>query len=139
MDVLRVPIMVRVRRGELLRPGTVAVVARRNDKVHEVGRSADLVRIPRQDAKSEGIEGAIGQVPARLVQLSQSGDVRVDGIRIPVRGGRGTWRRIRGGVRGALGHLRARRRGRRAGGARDRKSTRLNSSHLVISYAGFCL
>src|SRR5256885_4456183 len=23
--------------------------------------------------------------------------------------------------------------------ARDRKSTRLNSSHLVISYAGFCL
>src|SRR3989454_2961845 len=27
----------------------------------------------------------------------------------------------------------------RAGGAADRKSTRLNSSHLVISYAVFCL
>src|SRR5256885_9714940 len=27
----------------------------------------------------------------------------------------------------------------RLGGARDRKSTRLNSSHLVISYAVFCL
>src|SRR5256885_10738962 len=27
----------------------------------------------------------------------------------------------------------------RARGARDRKSTRLNSSHLVISYAVFCL
>src|SRR2546426_10748187 len=27
----------------------------------------------------------------------------------------------------------------RAGGERDRKSTRLNSSHLVISYAVFCL
>src|SRR5256885_12676994 len=27
----------------------------------------------------------------------------------------------------------------RAGRARDRKSTRLNSSHLVISYAVFCL
>src|SRR2546426_5942434 len=27
----------------------------------------------------------------------------------------------------------------RAGAARDRKSTRLNSSHLVISYAVFCL
>src|SRR3989454_6859182 len=27
----------------------------------------------------------------------------------------------------------------RAGCARDRKSTRLNSSHLVISYAVFCL
>src|SRR5256885_10734890 len=37
-----------------------------------------------------------------------------------------------------------RRRGRRGGrlrarGGRDRKSTRLNSSHLVISYALFCL
>src|SRR5256885_9600462 len=31
------------------------------------------------------------------------------------------------------------RRGERAGPARDRKSTRLNSSHLVISYAVFCL
>src|SRR5260221_10416057 len=31
-----------------------------------------------------------------------------------------------------------RRRG-RAGDARDRKSTRLNSSHTVISYAVFCL
>src|SRR5438034_5092371 len=28
---------------------------------------------------------------------------------------------------------------RRGGGARDRKSTRLNSSHTVISYAVFCL
>src|SRR3989454_2673201 len=30
-------------------------------------------------------------------------------------------------------------RGARAGGDLDRKSTRLNSSHLVISYAVFCL
>src|SRR2546426_8218243 len=29
--------------------------------------------------------------------------------------------------------------GRQIGDARDRKSTRLNSSHLVISYAVFCL
>src|SRR2546426_5033172 len=29
--------------------------------------------------------------------------------------------------------------GRRTDAYRDRKSTRLNSSHLVISYAGFCL
>src|SRR3989454_4279873 len=28
---------------------------------------------------------------------------------------------------------------RRVGGGEDRKSTRLNSSHLVISYAVFCL
>src|SRR2546426_5020168 len=31
------------------------------------------------------------------------------------------------------------RRGGRGGRTRDRKSTRLNSSHLVISYAVFCL
>src|SRR3712207_7307592 len=30
-------------------------------------------------------------------------------------------------------------RGRRAGGGKDRKSTRLNSSHANISYAVFCL
>src|SRR5690606_41254575 len=29
--------------------------------------------------------------------------------------------------------------GRQAGGGRDRKSTRLNSSHVKISYAVFCL
>src|SRR5256885_11108923 len=34
---------------------------------------------------------------------------------------------------------RHRRAGSRLGGRRDRKSTRLNSSHLVISYAVFCL
>src|SRR2546426_7935060 len=32
-----------------------------------------------------------------------------------------------------------RKRARKAASARDRKSTRLNSSHLVISYAVFCL
>src|SRR2546426_8099526 len=33
----------------------------------------------------------------------------------------------------------ARGEGKRRGGRADRKSTRLNSSHLVISYAVFCL
>src|SRR5256885_11390301 len=42
------------------------------------------------------------------------------------------------GPRGRRDHADLRRRGR--GGRRgDRKSTRLNSSHLVISYAVFCL
>src|SRR2546426_4452000 len=62
--------------------------------------------------------------------------------------GRPAARRLRGGgVRRRAG----RRSGQRGGGgvdrgpygagspARDRKSTRLNSSHLVISYAVFCL
>src|SRR3712207_8084459 len=41
---------------------------------------------------------------------------------------------------GATAVVRRRGRGRRRGGAaRDRKSTRLNSSHANISYAVFCL
>src|SRR5256885_13296243 len=53
--------------------------------------------------------------------------------------------RQRHGVRGRHGGqaLRSLRRPARGGGGRerqgDRKSTRLNSSHLVISYAVFCL
>src|SRR2546426_3843252 len=39
---------------------------------------------------------------------------------------------IQGGLAASAGRHRHR-------GARDRKSTRLNSSHLVISYAVFCL
>src|SRR5205809_4148931 len=45
-------------------------------------------------------------------------------------------RRARRRRRGAPGRGR---RGARAGGAGDRKSTRLNSSHGYISYAVFCL
>src|SRR5205807_7685311 len=47
----------------------------------------------------------------------------------------------RGGHARELGRLHARLclRARHAHAARDRKSTRLNSSHLVISYAVFCL
>src|SRR3989454_8964365 len=53
----------------------------------------------------------------------------------PARAGRGTDPRVRGSpIPRAVpgGGLRAR-------GSGDRKSTRLNSSHLVISYAVFCL
>src|SRR5256885_14760959 len=55
-------------------------------------------------------------------------------------------RRLRGHLRPRSRAGRARGRGARhdgpslpRGAARDRKSTRLNSSHLVISYAVFCL
>src|SRR5256885_6794432 len=65
------------------------------------------------------------------------------GVHFPARrGGRHAHRRDdrarTGGRRGAAD---ARRRGERAHVRRaaDRKSTRLNSSHLVISYAVFCL
>src|SRR2546426_8920169 len=50
-----------------------------------------------------------------------------------------------GAFRGVSEYCRARGHGRLGGGAgvplapQDRKSTRLNSSHLVISYAVFCL
>src|SRR5438552_14894868 len=43
------------------------------------------------------------------------------------------------GLRRGAGVDRQRRRGDGAGGAEDRKSTRLNSSHQIISYAVFCL
>src|SRR5260221_10651788 len=43
------------------------------------------------------------------------------------------------GVRQASRAHRARRTDRAAAGHQDRKSTRLNSSHTVISYAVFCL
>src|SRR5687768_18445418 len=47
--------------------------------------------------------------------------------------------RARGGARLHRGRLRARARRWIARGGRDRKSTRLNSSHGYISYAVFCL
>src|SRR5436305_12327181 len=47
--------------------------------------------------------------------------------------------RARGCARGARGTGRRPRGGRGLGRLRDRKSTRLNSSHVRISYAVFCL
>src|SRR5689334_24781552 len=55
-----------------------------------------------------------------------------------LRGGRLGWRR-RPERRRVLGRVGARRPLRQADLARDRKSTRLNSSHSSISYAVFCL
>src|SRR5256885_12817904 len=54
---------------------------------------------------------------------------------VPAPAPRGHQRRTRGARAGE--HTRTGRSGVRSG--RDRKSTRLNSSHLVISYAVFCL
>src|SRR5690606_41636710 len=48
-------------------------------------------------------------------------------------------RRDRGARVGARTYVRARRRRRANRRGRDRKSTRLNSSHVKISYAVFCL
>src|SRR5690349_23715006 len=53
-------------------------------------------------------------------------------------GGRAAVQPAGQGGRAALGQGR-RRRGRAAAAALDRKSTRLNSSHVEISYAVFCL
>src|SRR5690606_41073315 len=56
-------------------------------------------------------------------------------------GGRPRPRRVHQGQRrAAAGNIRRRPRARRRGRSRpDRKSTRLNSSHVKISYAVFCL
>src|SRR5438034_3368888 len=63
--------------------------------------------------------------------LFRSGDLRGGGARP-----RGRPRGRRRGGRDALPHVAALRREGRRG---DRKSTRLNSSHTVTSYAVFCL
>src|SRR5256885_12523446 len=71
------------------------------------------------------------KVVVRQALLGQRGNVRHD--RGPLRGG--------DPERGDLAFLQVPDRGveRRHVEGRDRKSTRLNSSHLVISYAVFCL
>src|SRR5256885_7836384 len=69
----------------------------------------------------QGVQGQVRRVQSRLRQ-DQEGD----------RGGQGRQRRGRVGLQQGQGVL-------REGQGGDRKSTRLNSSHLVISYAVFCL
>src|SRR5439155_8332537 len=83
-------------------------------------------------------EPAVGRIPARVVQhaieldfqTSRRGQQSVQGdLLVLVALGQG---------QGLLEHLLHPQR--EACGARgDRKSTRLNSSHVAISYAGFCL
>src|SRR5437667_3273074 len=58
---------------------------------------------------------------------------------LPISRARGGEHRARRQSRPSLGPGRARPRPGPAGSARDRKSTRLNSSHITISYAVFCL
>src|SRR5258708_29203238 len=53
------------------------------------------------------------------------------GARAPFRGGGRLWFLLRRASRAKAAP--------RAGGREDRKSTRLNSSHQIISYAVFCL
>src|SRR5437868_14573204 len=63
-----------------------------------------------------------------------------DALPICGRGRRGRLRRCRrGGRRRAAHRSRRRPHGRLRPGGGDRKSTRLNSSHVSISYAVFCL
>src|SRR5256885_11945865 len=63
------------------------------------------------------------------------------GARDPAHGDRVSARAAARSTRAVLRHRGLRRRTARVlrAAARDRKSTRLNSSHLVISYAVFCL
>src|SRR5256885_4345825 len=81
--------------------------------------------------------------PSTPLFRSRIGDVRLRaGVDAPVidEDDRGLRRSVRDGLPGGLLHGRGSDCHRRSGGeARDRKSTRLNSSHLVISYAVFCL
>src|SRR2546430_6747100 len=84
--------------------------------------------------------------PYTTLFRSQAGKRRQVHVRVEVRlrrrdpVGRGLHLRTRRGhVRAAREQIRGQRRGQREIGRRDRKSTRLNSSHSQISYAVFCL
>src|SRR3712207_7125003 len=78
--------------------------------------------------RSIGIEGGVGM--ARQPPGLELGRLRpLHGLRLPGQGHAGRGLRVRA-VRVA---------GEQQGAARDRKSTRLNSSHANISYAVFCL
>src|SRR2546426_5063169 len=89
------------------------------------GTARALSRGERPD-RGRGARG--GSVPYRRLVVLGAGRARA------ARGG---------GIRGRRQRVRRRPRAHAGGGAlpveRDRKSTRLNSSHLVISYAVFCL
>src|SRR2546426_6303715 len=61
-----------------------------------------------------------------------------DGLSLVARTGEAGDLRINNGSFGAI-ERKASPRSIQSGGMKDRKSTRLNSSHLVISYAVFCL
>src|SRR5260221_4913932 len=75
--------------------------------------------LPRDQGDAFGRSGATSRRSVLRDQLGGSPDA---GLRAP-------FRRATAGAPPGGGHL----------GSRDRKSTRLNSSHTVISYAVFCL
>src|SRR2546426_9363126 len=84
-----------------------------------------------------------------IYTLSLHDALPISSPRPPCRDTRGGWCRAtwrgspcspsRGGCTPTRGTTRRRWRSPRASSESDRKSTRLNSSHLVISYAVFCL
>src|SRR5439155_15512383 len=102
------------------------------------GRRAEVLARPHRDRREPGVDdgrrrGAVAaRVRRRARDLPAQLAVRDGSLR-----GQGLGGARQGGVRAAAG-ARARRAGRGLDG-RDRKSTRLNSSHVAISYAVFCL
>src|SRR3989454_7351651 len=100
------------------------VLGSRRDRAH-ADRGADLRRAARP--------------PARAARVRAAGHVRDPIPPAPFLAGPHRAHRDRHGVPPPRAAGRGARRERGAPGRRDRKSTRLNSSHLVISYAVFCL
>ena len=116
VDVLRVSVVVRVRRGDLPRPGAAVVRGLWGDEVLEVRRAAHRIHIARYHAESEGVEGVVAQVIPRLVQLPQSGDVGPHWVRVPLRRAGRRGGRVRGRIRRSRRRDLIGGRGRRRGG-----------------------
>src|SRR6266498_5400454 len=97
-------------------------LVRQGDKEHPVQTLQHLLRARGHGVAVDGIFGPATDAAVRAFQ-GQRG-LAVDGIVGP-----NTWRALIVTVR----------RGSTGDAVRDRKSTRLNSSHVRISYAVFCL
>src|SRR5437870_3160313 len=93
-----------------------------------------IERIPMEPLKRAGYDVYVWVVDGRSVDATPQ-VARDRGASIYVQSGAGKGN----GVRQALDHLMNDRSRQHIPGPRDRKSTRLNSSHVAISYAVFCL
>src|SRR2546426_8600643 len=87
---------------------------------------------PQDTAKDHQVFEKTGHRPGRAFHVSEA-------LRAIARSSRSAARRPRSASRSSFAFSTTPRVSSIASASRDRKSTRLNSSHLVISYAVFCL
>src|SRR5207253_11307667 len=113
---------------------------------HRAGTSIRRVRVPREDARVRRLRISIGANPrGTAISLRVVSNFQTDGEVGPRDGSHGPRRLVSDGtpsekgVRSVWTRPTTERPEHGQHPAQDRKSTRLNSSHVAISYAVFCL